>query len=476
MRFLLLLMFILTGKIISAQIIVTSAPQKVTNKTPKVAVIGKNSQGILIRKFGNDLDLIECYDENLNLNWREPVIPKDGAADIYKMIPLDDNILVFYVKETKKSNTISGQILNATATPLGEEIFIDSLPLNYGELKIQLTDYKNQLLIQYQDEEAAGTMIGLILLNLNLTIVQKSLVVISSDKKIPIQSVFVDSTDFFNVITMPEEKAKDEELKKYSLTHINTKNGVQSVFPIDLDEMPYEDVRFDFDKVNNNLAISGFFTLNEDNGAEGYFYEIFDLDSSRVTSKKFTKFTDEFILSLTGKENSKKNPGLYSFDVKDVILRYDGGAIIVAESVYKSSEQSDANVFVSPTSPGFKSVIYYYYNDVIVLSLNPEGNEDWRSIIRKKQVSQDDKGFYSSFAIVNTNTDLHFVFNEDISRSANVFDHSVNSEGDLEKQMLFNSEDEGLFLAPQMGKQVSRNSIIIPSIRKDYLTFVKISY
>ncbi len=476
MRIVILILIVFTGRIISAQIIVTSAPQKVTNKTPKVAVIGKNSQGILIRKFGNDLDFIECYDENLNLNWREPVIPKDGGASIYKMIPLDDNILVFYVKETKKSNTLSGQILNSTAIPLGEEIFIDTLPPNFSQLKIQLTDFNDHFVIQFQDEDASGTLIGLILLNLNLNVIRKSSVAISTEKEIPVQSVFVDSNNFFNVVTAPDEKAKDDELKKYSLVRINTIDGAQATYPIVLDEMPFEVVRFDFDKVNNNLAVTGFFTLEEDNGAEGYFYEIFDLDSTKVTNKKFTKFTDEFILSLTGKENNKKNPGLYSFDVKDVILRYDGGAIIVGESVYKSSEQSETNVFVSPTSPGFKSVIYYYYNDVIVLSLNPEGNEDWRSIIRKKQVSQDDKGFYSSFAIVNTNTDLHFVFNEDISRSANVFDHWVNSEGDLEKQMLFNSEDEELFLAPQMGKQVSRNSIIIPSIRKDYLTFVKISY
>ena len=50
----------------------------------------------------------------------------------------------------------------------------------------------------------------------------------------------------------------------------------------------------------------------------------------------------------------------------------------------------------------------------MVININPEGNIDWAEKIAKYQYSVNDGGFYSSFALIPTEEELIFLYNDNL--------------------------------------------------------------
>ena len=71
------------------------------------------------------------------------------------------------------------------------------------------------------------------------------------------------------------------------------------------------------------------------------------------------------------------------------------------------------------------SSTYYYYNDVLLLCIAPDLSLDWKQIVKKSQVSEKDKGYYSSYTLMNDQDELHFVFNERVSANTNIIDFRI---------------------------------------------------
>ncbi|MFN3940932.1 MAG: hypothetical protein ACK4IY_10110, partial [Chitinophagales bacterium] len=123
-----------------------------------------------------------------------------------------------------------------------------------------------------------------------------------------------------------------------------------------------------------------------------------------------------------------------------------------------------------------RQVDYFEYNDIFLMSINPEGFIDWTNIIRKRQISKEDNGAYSSYAFVNCAERIFFIYNEDISQNSNVMQYEMLADGTLNRKSLFNPAKQEVELRPQAAKQVGFNEIIIPSIHKRSLSFVSIVF
>ena len=94
----------------------------------------------------------------------------------------------------------------------------------------------------------------------------------------------------------------------------------------------------------------------------------------------------------------------------------------------------------------------------------------------KSQVSENDEGYYSSFAFFEANNVLKFLFNEDFYNSGNFAEYNVNPNGLLKRQSVFNTEKLDLVLVPMKAKQLDGNTIIFPSEQKRNLQFVLFQY
>ena len=92
------------------------------------------------------------------------------------------------------------------------------------------------------------------------------------------------------------------------------------------------------------------------------------------------------------------------------------------------------------------------------------------------QLSKEDRGRNSSYCVVNSRGQLNLIFNENISANTNVIQYKLTAEGELDRKSLFNSRQEEVMLIPNEAQQVSGNELVIPSLYRNQLAFVKITY
>jgi hypothetical protein len=163
-----------------------------------------------------------------------------------------------------------------------------------------------------------------------------------------------------------------------------------------------------------------------------------------------------------------------------LIPRSDGGFIIVAEGEFKFTRvdriQPVTYSYTYMSDPNVRYTDQNHFYDIFIYSINKDGSVDWKVDMPKSQISENDDGYYSSFAFLEANNVLKFFYNEDILSTGNFVEYNVNPLGKTKRVSVFNSEKEDVVLIPQKSKQIDGNSIIIPSEQKRVLQLVKFSY
>jgi len=145
------------------------------------------------------------------------------------------------------------------------------------------------------------------------------------------------------------------------------------------------------------------------------------------------------------------------------------------------SESVSTEAYVNPPLGGFGlstgfTVNYFHYDELAVLSFNQDGSVEWKQILHKKQSTEGDGGFFSSIGLMIAPTQLYFVFNDGINGQTVVTDFSLDATGVQSRKEIFSADRKGVMVVPRQGKQVSANEMVLPSFKKNFLQFVKISF
>jgi len=221
---------------------------------------------------------------------------------------------------------------------------------------------------------------------------------------------------------------------------------------------------------NGELYCAGLYTNDNKGVIQGIFYNKTKGQTGTVEVTVNKEFSDSEIKNFSTKKDKSGNEGLDpNFEMKDLILREDGGVVLTAEEVFKTHE--------SYTSTGgrMETVTNYNTNDVLVSSISPKGSIDWVKMIPKKQAFGGTEK-YSSYALMVSGAGLCFVYNDDkdnISQPVTAAAKSISSfrdavagmltisgEGKMERQKVFDiKKDSGTLLVPKRSKQISPNEL-----------------
>ena len=475
-----LAMFI-TGAAFS-QTLSYSVPAKLSSKTPEFRILGKNKEGVLVYKFGRGSHMIEAYTNKLSVRWERSLSFKYPNANVKRIVIYPEKTLAFYLSSPKGALVLFAEKWNSRFSGNGNAITIDSVVTGKfdAESTLRIAPSQNQMKIAcyYPSGDDNNEQLNLILTDSDLNIIARREIIISRDgKSIKLRKVFPDNEGNVFILLENEKAQKKKALESNFLVKMleaSTGNVREINFPF---KRPvFRKLYLDVDNVNKNLIATGFYTDDVGEEAQGFFYSVFDLDSNAFSASSYMKFSPELIFEITGKDTSKITSGFYSFEVYDLIMRFDGGAIIVAESRFNTVENMQVPSFTPSIGPSFRTIDISYYNDIMVLSVTAEGKLDWTKVLKKKQISEDDEGFFSSYCMATTASKLYFIFNEEIYHKTNVSEYEVDKYGSSERTYLFNAGDRNVLLVPKLGKQISSNEILIPSYKRNYLSFVKVSY
>lgn len=229
---------------------------------------------------------------------------------------------------------------------------------------------------------------------------------------------------------------------------------------------------------NNQLYSAAFYSTGKSGNLEGIVYSVFDPATQQFSIEKTIPFDEKIKNSAQGK-NKKRVFNDYA--IKQIILKNDGGFLVISENSFVTIRSS------YPTGYGFYSSYYYtpygnntireyIFGDILALNFDAEGNRLWYSFIRKDQYSQEDNGTFSSFALMNSGSDIGFLYNNFTSRNSYLTFAVLNPEGKVDFTKLNVGEFKIGDWIPRAAKQTDLKEWVIPVLRGNSLAFVRLSF
>jgi|GEM_PF-1250030 len=478
-----------------AQTADVSAPTRMSGKLNKVRIIGKNQDGYVVRFSGGE-ELIHIYDNDLKLSSARTLDFKSGDGDVQNILLNKTGASLFYLHGEKKQTMLMMQPLNSKFIEMSRAIIIDTFndkrDLVDANLHFKASIDQNYTLFYYPvyADDRINSM-QMTCIDRSGTVIYKTFLPIGRpEKDMEYAKSLVDNNGNGYLIFTAEKDAKDNSYgDQYYVMRIDRNNGKLTDYTIKCDKEIFGEPQFEVDNVNGNLIFCGFYDEKgdpADAAANGFFYLQYDAATGVLKHSAYNIFTVAFMTSLTGRDAGSKYNRLYTFNIRKMLLRIDGGAMFAAESVIKDKKE----VMVSNPSPSFRGYMYggasnynsyrtvvtYSYNDIIAFSIKADGSLDWNTIMRKKQQSEDDNGFNSSFAFLNEKDRVHLLYLDEISTSGSANEYKLSSKGVADRALLFSQEDKDIFLIPKLAKQVAPNEVAIPSVKSGVFRLVRVQY
>lgn len=221
---------------------------------------------------------------------------------------------------------------------------------------------------------------------------------------------------------------------------------------------------------DGTIAITGFYSDKGNDWLAGHFFITLDQNEFVEEVAHDEPLSQEFLETFMSSKKSKEDVELKLFTFTDFVERKDGGAILVAERAYFKSSTDDRG-----------KVSYRYYRDgIIVVSVNPDGTEDWSTFINKgqKSASPDLEGI--SYLLKVDGDKLHFIFNDGkrnterraagkspdrvyTLRKGIVTIATVHNRGEVTFRELMNNKENGVVFLPETSVKLDDNRIIFGS-------------
>jgi hypothetical protein len=214
----------------------------------------------------------------------------------------------------------------------------------------------------------------------------------------------------YTILIPKKERQKNGPDRLIKAMSINIGEGTVNDFELDLKGKFIRDLNLRFDVDQNAYCVGIFCDESNRNKSDGTFYFKLNYKTGAISSEHTESFSKEIIHKMNNSESLKKrNQDLRAnIDLRKVHGKPDGGSFVLFEENY-------IRVVTTRSSNGSTSSTYYYHdNDILVMSLSPQGEILWQNVVPKKQVSTDDGGANGSYYSTVNNGKLCIFYNENI--------------------------------------------------------------
>ena len=257
------------------------------------------------------------------------------------------------------------------------------------------------------------------------------------------------------------EKVRGKANYKYKIIALQ-EGEERKEYDLYLDDKFITDITFKLDRRTNDIICSGFYSERNSQGFKGSFFLAIDKVSKEVSRTGTKEFDVDFMSNFMRERRAERGGEVYDFNMRDIVLRTDGGAVLIAEQFYTRIDYNDNRFGTFNQNRNFNNnlaYVNYYYNDIIIINVNPDGSIAWNTFIPKWQRSTNP--VYSSFSKAVVKDKIYFVFNESIAKRANVMLATVYADGRVDMKDMFRNKESGVIIRPTVCRQVSENEMII---------------
>lgn len=489
---------------IFAQQINYSSPENDDIRSLDFDIIGKVSGNYLVYKHIRNNFAVSVYDNDMKLKDRVGLdfLPeKTLNADF---IAYQNFAYIIYQYQKRNVLHCMAAAIDGNAKLVKKPFEIDTTYISFfADNKIYSTinsEDKSKIVVYKIQKKYDQFSFTTLLLDDSLRLLHKTRIETPyEERKDAFSDFFVDNTGNF-LFTKGTRTGTRDYLQKLVLI---TKAPMQDTFSskeLNLSGRYLDDIKLKVDNVNNQYLINSLYYAKRNGNIEGLYTAVWDKASDSLVSINFADFADS--TRSQAKTDGTTKMAFNDYFIRDVILKKDGGFILVAENHttqsrgnpwnrydflygYPSFLPYDSYYLYSPSSYLYSgrfrnyyngySQVRYFYENIAVFDLDKSGNLQWSRIIHKSQFD-DDNDNYLSYDLMLTGGEIHFLFNELERRTQLINDQSLSADGSITRNPPLRSLDRGYEFMPRYGRQVSSYQVIIPCTYRNYICFAKIDY
>lgn len=435
-------------------------------------VIGELKGNLLLFRDKSNNFEIQGFDKKMRLSWTKEIELDKRYPKVLDILPANDYFTLFY-RFRNKSHTI----LKAHRYDPGANLMDSAVVFDFGflfftpEFEVKFSEDKTKALVYYLEDfktiKAFSFDVPSMRLLWNQAVVPDDFVFNKEFFQVTVNN----DGDMYFIVDRENQRSKKEEhlleMVKYGL---GLSNPISFKVPME-GRLTY-DVTINYDNRNDRFVAAGLYTDKNPARAEGQFTLNFDFSNPADYTLHFGAFPDNLVQDLMGKEADKNNT-LTDIEIREIILRQDGGTLLVGERNKEYERRSSARMI---SDQRIRFSVDYYFDDLFVIATHPDGKYHWHTVLHKKQYSQDDDGIFSSYFLMRNPSKLRFVFNDEIKFENTVSEYTLDPLGKPDRNSLLNTENLDIKMRFRDALQIGPSEFIAPSERRSMLKLVKISY
>ena len=473
----------------SAQTITKSISEKVSSHFSDYEIIGKNDAGLVVHYFGNNESELVTYDNQLKISNRKALPFKGKGVSLENIILLQEKILLFYTTNGSNYQYFKIKILDDRLNIPDESVLLDSIPLaSIGNAKafyVKTSPDKSKILTFSIVKSKVAYFIRFNILSDSIRMLNRNVFSVTEGNNLTLKSIKINNSG--NVIAIVGNESNfdysDYNYERFTTLTFNRNTNTIAELTMQNTDYVYKNLISEVSTKREMVYITASYKNTKSKNDIGIAYQIIDLRTNTILLNTKMPFTDEILQKSQTNDFKTWQDKASLVKPKRIVPRSDGGFILITEGEYKFTKAERINTTnnsiyynSTPYAPSVRYIEQNQYYDIGVFSVNTDGTIDWQATMPKAQVSENDEGYYSSFAFLEANNVLKFLYNEDFYNIGNFVEYNVNPNGLTKRLSVMNSEKQNLVLVPLKAKQLDGNSIVIPSEQKRNLQFVLFQY
>lgn len=454
-------LFCFLGGALHAQNVLVSDPVSIRNDYG-YELIGRLRDRILLFRDRYESFEIQAFDNNMRLSWSK-TLPDLERRDIQilSVTPgINDFSIIF--KERKRSRAV----LRVHKYDPGANL-IDSVVIkDYGDrpyappvLNFVRSEDRNCFVV-YNQAENNTLEITCFLLDKMIVLWEQKLIVQDGADAVELRSLVAGNKGEFFMLT--ESNNRKVRLSDHALNiwQIGNRGNTTIKTTIGLPENFTRDAYFSYDNSHSALVGIGLYGEKNKDRVHGAFF-IRYIPAADSTILRYEAFDERFFSILRRRDGDDGARGIGDASAQKLILRQDGGALLVGERYYEIVRGTTTGRGL--WRDGGRMIVDHYYDDLFILAFHPNGEIHWKTVLHKKQYSQDDEGVFSSFCLVQQPGRLHFLFNDEIRYENTCSNYVINPIGGFDRNSVFNTVGRDMRLRFRDALQINQEECIVPS-------------
>jgi hypothetical protein len=484
-----------------AQRVLISEPDKEDSRKMNFEIIGKIGENLLVFKNIRSDNFICIYDNNMKqIGKVQHTFLEDERLINVNFFAYPNFFYVIY--EFQKRNIVYCKAvkLDAMGKRLTDPIDVDTTNIGgSGNNKIYTIitseDKQKIMIFKINSRNRTKFLLTTILFNDKLELLKKTVMNMAMDEFDAHLGEFSVDNDG-NLIFAKFYQSNNESISEAYLVVKKANENSFTDYKLNLDKIYLDELRLKVDNNNHRYLLNAFYYKQKRGNIEGLYTLALNKSTWLPDFEKTFVFSEDLRRDAKGDANLRM--AFNDYFIRNIIVKRDGGFLLDAEAYYTSSRSNGWNRWdYMYSSPYSNAMDYYSYNpyysnmgwrgdyanqsvryhadNMIILSFDKNGELMWNNAIEKGQFD-DESGDKISYQVVNTGSQLHFLFNQQEKKHVLLNDYTLIPGGQITKNPTLKNLDQGHEFMPKFGKQISAKQFIVPCFYRNYICFAKIDY